>query len=98
MDSMKSGATQVVTDRTVIIDTGSTNLMIPGYVRFIVEPMVQVLTQQLLPGIYRALNADRKERTQDGSYMIPCTRESGVDDLVFTFGGLDWPMAYQDIV
>ena len=29
---------------------------------------------------------------------MPCAKELGVDDLALTFGGLDWPIDYQDIV
>jgi hypothetical protein len=56
-----------------------------------------MLIIQFLPAIYRTLNTDRIERTQGDSYILPCAKKPR-DDLVLTFGGLDWPIDYQDIV
>jgi hypothetical protein len=57
-----------------------------------------MLMSQFLPAIYRTLNTDRIERTQGDSYILPCTKKPRVNDLVLSFGGLDWPIDYQDIV
>jgi hypothetical protein len=54
-----------------------------------------MLILQFLPAIYRTLNIDRIARTQGDSYILPCAKESRV---VLSFGGLDWPIDYQDMV
>jgi len=98
MDNMKSGGTQLVESRNVIMDTGSTNLMVPADVSVTVPFPMTMLILQFLPAIYRTFNTDRIERTQGDSYILPCVKEPRVNDLVLTFGGLDWPIDYQDIV
>jgi hypothetical protein len=62
-----------------------------------------MLILQFLPAIYRTLNTDRIARTQRDSYILPCANEPSaneprVNDLVLSFGGLDWPIDYQDMV
>jgi hypothetical protein len=61
-------------------------------------PFHDYVDYQFLRDIYRTLNTDRIERTQGDSYILPCTKKPRVNDLVLSFGGLDWPIDYQDMV
>lgn len=54
-----------------------------------------MLTSKLLPAIYTTLQGWRAET---GTFVLPCTKREGVQDLVLTFGGQDWPIDYQDIL
>jgi hypothetical protein len=98
LDGMKNGAIQLSSGGLAIVDTGTTNLILPGAVRAARHPGNSSSDNQLLPGIYQTLAVDRLWRRKDGSYMIPCTRQEGVADLMLTFAGQDWPIDYQDIV
>lgn len=95
---MRIGASEVVSGRTVTVDTGLTNLMVPEEVKINRAVCHHVLTSQLLPGIYRTLNVEQEPGTYDGSYLVRCSRHSGVSDLALVFGGISWSIEYQDIV
>lgn len=90
-----NGASQVVPGRTVIIDTGSTNLMVPAHVQTH-RPTIPLLIIQFLPDIYRTLSPGPVKMTQDGSYLLPCIQET--HGLSLSFRGQDWPINYQDLV
>lgn len=54
-----------------------------------------MLTSKLLPAIYTTLQGRRAE---GGTFVLPCAKREGVQDLALAFGEQDWTIDYQDIL
>lgn len=100
LDGVKNG-THSLPGGVAMVDTGTTNLFVPPSV----SPLRSFLVmsdRQLLHSMYISLEPDQhywRQKSESGwSYMIPCTKRTGAYDLSMTFGGVDWPIAYEDLM